>query len=211
MNGRKPLIAFLGSLPPPAGGFSVGLQRLTEGLEAEGYDYKVYDLLNKRRTSPGGSENIGNRLWWLLRYFLSAGEDLICCHYLDWRIRTAVGMMALLGKKTLISIGGQSLSDSLEKGSWFRRKLIALALRHYSFVIAHNHAINQLCLSLGVKDERLAIIPGFIPPRLKESDIAAIPQEIGEFMASHNPVITANAFDTVFYRGQDLYGLDLCL
>jgi glycosyltransferase involved in cell wall biosynthesis len=211
-NKSVPTIAFLGSLPPPFGGFTIGLQRLTARLEENGFGYVVYDLLNKRKILPGGvSTKIRSRFWWLLRYVFLAREDLICCHYVDWRLRTAIGLMTLMGKKTLISIGGTSLNDSLEKGNWFKKKMIAFSLKHYSFVIAHNLVIRQLCLSQGVKKDRIEIIPAFIPPILREDDFSLIPRDVWDFMKIHQPVISANAFRINFYNNQDDYGIDMCV
>ena len=188
------------------------IQRITERLEAEGYKYTVYDLLNMRKSSSGGyGAKIRNRLFFMLKFFFFAREDLIYCYHLDWRLRTIIGLMTLLGKKTLISIAGQSLSDSLEKGGWLRKKIIAFSLRQYSFVIAHNPVIKQSCLSLGVKPERVEIIPGFIPPAIRDEEIAEIPREIWDFIDSHTPILSANAFKIVFYHSQDLYGIDLCI
>jgi glycosyltransferase involved in cell wall biosynthesis len=211
-NEKKPAIAFIASLPPPPGGFSVGLQRLIRRLDAHGLDYSVYDLINKKIVRRGGrSIGMGSRPWWLLRYFFLARENLICCHYSDWRLLIIVGKMNLLGKRTLISIGGRGLSVALDEGSRLRRWIIAFAMRRYACVIAHNEDIRRLCLSLGVRAERIALIPGFIPPAVEAEDLAAVPADIREFMASRRPVVAANAFEMVFYRGQDLYGLDLCV
>jgi glycosyltransferase involved in cell wall biosynthesis len=208
---KKPVIAFLGALPPPVGGFTVPLHRLARRLEEAGLDYVVYDLVNRRVVRPGGEvKSIGSRAWWLLRYFFTAREGLVCCHYIDWRVRVAAGLMGLRGKKTLLSIGGQSLQDSLEKG-WLRRKIITFGLRRYAFVIAHNTVIRQLCLSLGVRPERTAVIPNFIPPPVRQEEVGAVPPEVWRFIGSHDPVITANASALTFYRGEDLYGLDLCV
>lgn len=209
---RRPTIAYLGPLPPPIGGISVALQRLTKQLKENNFDCVVYDLLNKKMTgSDGIVTNINNRLLWLLRYFFFAKEDLICCHHVDWKLRTATGIMTLLGKKTLISIGGQGLNDALERGSWLKKKVIEFSVRHYSYVIAQNPVIRQLCLSLGVKEERIEIIYSFIPPVVKEEDTKAIPQHIWDFIKRHSPVMAINAFKLVFYQNQDLYGLDLCV
>jgi len=209
---NKARIAYLGSLPPPIGGISMDLQRLTERLSAEGYDYTVYDLLNKKKTyRDGTSEKIGNRWWWMLKYIFTAREDLICCHHLDWKLVVIVGLMTLLGHKTLVSIGSRSLSDAWKEGGWLRKKIIAFSLRRYSLVIAHNPVIKQFCLSLGVKPDRVKIIYGFIPPAVKEEEVAHIPQRIWDFIKSHTPIISANAYKIVFYQGQDLYGLDLCV
>ena len=209
---KQPIIAFLGSLPPPYGGFSIGLQRIIQGLEEKEFGYVVYDLLNKKTILPGGRIiHIKNRLLWLLQYVFFAKEDLIVCQYIDWRLRTVVGLMTLLGKKTLLSIGGQSLNDAIENSGWLKREIITISLRRYSFIIAHNSVIKQLCLSLGVKENRLARIPSFIPPLVKDEEIKRIPKEIWDFLVSHTPIISSNAFKIVFYKGEDLYGLDMCV
>ncbi len=209
--GKKPVIAFLGALPPPFGGFTVPLQRLVQRIDETDLEYVVYDLVNRRVVHRNGAvARIGNRAWWLLRYLFTAKEDLICCHYIDWRVRVAVGTIGLLGKRTLISIGGQSLQDSLEN-RWLRRKIIASSLRRYNAVIAHNEIIRELCLSLGVAPERITIIPNFIPPPVRKDEFDAIPPDVWEFIDSHQPIISANAYALTFYRGQDLYGLDLCV
>ncbi len=209
-NGREPVIAFLGPLPPPIGGYSRDLQRLTEKLHNSGYQFVVYDLLNKRETySNGFARKISIRWLWALKYFFFAREDLICCHHIDWRVRSITGLMSLLGKKTLISIGGQGFQDSYDQGSWLRKKIIAFSLKQYSVVVAHNPVIKNFCLSLGAKPERVEIIYGFIPPLIKDVEINQIPKAVWQFIENHEPVICANAFQIVFYNGEDLYGIDL--
>jgi glycosyltransferase involved in cell wall biosynthesis len=211
-NKKRPVIAFIGSLPPPIGGFTIILERLIARLKENGFDFIVYDLLNKRVIRQDGSNvKIKSCLWWLLKYVLFAREDLICCYYSDWRLRIAIGLMTLLRKKTLISIGGQSLNDSITNAGRLKRKMITFSLRRYSFVIAHNTVISELCRFLGVKAERLEIIPGFIPPVIKKEALDLIPQNIEDFMESHQPVISGGAFRITFYNGIDDYGIDMCI
>jgi glycosyltransferase involved in cell wall biosynthesis len=66
---------------------------------------------------------------------------------------------------------------------------------------------------LGIKPENVneQVIPGFIPPIVKAEEIAQISQEVWDFIHSHSPILTANAFRISFYDGQDLYGIDLCI
>ena len=52
-------------------------------------------------------------------------------------------------------------------------------------------------------------VPAFIPPTVKEEDYQKVPPYVRDFMKLHNPVISANAFRIRFYRGVDLYGLDM--
>ncbi|MBA7465670.1 hypothetical protein ES707_00840 [subsurface metagenome] len=77
--------------------------------------------------------------------------------------------------------------------------------------IAVGPEIKENIVSLGVKPEYVAVIPAFIPPTVKDEDIAKIPQDVWDFMDSHSPVISANAFRITFYNNQDLYGIDMCV
>ena len=53
----------------------------------------------------------------------------------------------------------------------------------------------------------------FLPPPLEEEKkiLSTYPQSVFDFLESHSPIITANAFAIKFHNGLDLYGLDLCI
>ncbi len=53
------------------------------------------------------------------------------------------------------------------------------------------------------------IIPAFIPPTLNGQ--GDVPRDVKIFVNERHPVIVANAYKLVFFKGQDLYGLDMCL
>ncbi len=205
-------IALIGPYPPPYGGISVHIQRLKGQLMKRwGYDCVVYDLGKQGELPKKNIIRIKSVKTWLLKYFFTAKEDVIHLHDPDWRARAIMGLMGLLGKKTVISIHGASLADSLKGGGWFRRHIIKFTIRHTSFIIALNPKIKELALSLGVKPERIEVIPSFISPSIKEEEVAEISQEMWDFMDSHSPVISANAFRITFYNNQDLYGIDMCI
>lgn len=203
-------IALIGPYPPPYGGISVHIQRMAAHLEAEGIECIIYD-------DSGTEKNeknvicINNLKSWLPKYFFFAKEDIIHYHTPNWILRIIFGLMSFLGKKTIISIHGESLNDSLKSAGWFRKKIIIFALKHTSFIIALNPKIKELALSIGVKSKNIEIIPSFIPPAVREEDIAEIPQEVWDFIDSHSPVISANAFRISYYNNQDLYGIDMCI
>jgi len=209
---KKQKIAVIGPYPPPYGGISIHIQRLKGQLEKEGYTCVVYELGRQGKSLP--EENIirvKSTKRWLLKYFFFAKENVIHFHNPDWRMRVIMGLMGLLGKKTVISIHGESLNDSLKEGSWLRKQIIKFALRHTSFIVALNPKIEGLVLSLGVNPERIAVIPSFIPPTVREEEINEIPQDVWNFIDSHSPVISVNAFRISFYNNQDLYGVDMCI
>ncbi len=202
-------IALIGPYPPPYGGIAIHIQRLKEQLEKNGYECVIYELGREGESLERNVIRLKNVKRWLLKYFFFAKEDVIHFHSSDWRGRVMMGLMGLLGKKMVISIHGESLSDSLKEGRWLRKQIIKFALKHTSFVIAVNEKIENLVLSLVVKQQNVACVSPFIPPTMREGDYKKVPQYVWDFMKLHKPVISANAFKIRFYREVDLYGLDM--
>lgn len=210
MKKNKPLkIALIGPYPPPYGGISIHIRRLKEQLEKRECECIVYNLEGQGELPEKNVIHIKNLKRWLPKYFFFAKEAVIHYHNYGWQMSVIIGLMGLLGKKTVISIHGDDLNDSLEEGSWFRKQIIKFAIKHTSFIIADNEKIENLILSLGVKQQKVANIPGFIPPTVKEGDYQKVPQYVWDFIHRHEPVISANAFRIRFYNGVDLYGLDM--
>ena len=209
LRSAKPRIALIGPYPPPYGGIAIHIQRLKEQLEKNGYECVIYELGREGESLERNVIRLKNVKRWLLKYFFFAKEDVIHFHSPDWRGRVMMGLMGLLGKKTVISIHGESLSDSLKEGRWLRKQIITFAIRHTSFIIADNEKIKNLVLSLGVGQQKIAHISAFIPPTVREEDFKKVPQYVWDFIHQHQPVISANAFSISFYNGIDVYGLDM--
>ena len=208
---KPPKIALLGSYPPPYGGVPVHIQRLKYELEKKGIECVVYDFLGGKDLSDDNVVVVRNPKKWLLKYLFTEKENIIHVHASDWRPRAVIGLMSLIGKKTIISIHGESLNNSLKNTGWFRKMIIIFALKHTSFIIAANQNIKKLVLSVGVSPSKVEVIPAFIPPVVKEEEVEKIPSHVCEFIDSHKPIISGNAFQITFYEGVDLYGLDLCI
>ncbi|MCK4520286.1 glycosyltransferase [Candidatus Parcubacteria bacterium] len=204
-------LALIGSYPPPYGGIAIHIQRLKRQLEEKEYECIVYDLKGQNELIKENIICIKNVKRWLLRYFFFARENIIHYHNSDWKMRVVIGLMGLLGKKTIISIQGASLEDSLKLASWFKKKIIILALKHTSFVIAANKETENLLLSSNIHSQKITVIPAFIPPVIKKEDYQEIPNQMWNFIKVHYPIISANAFKINFYHNQDLYGIDMCI
>jgi len=212
-KGNKKLkIALIGPYPPPYGGIAIHIQRMKNKLEKEGHSCTVYELgRHDKSLYEKNIIRIKSTKRWLLKYLLTTKEDMIHYHNTDWRMRIIMGLIGLLGKKVIISIHGESLSNSLKGANWIKKQIIKFALKHISLIIVLNPDIKELTLSLGVKLEHIKIIPSFIPPVVKEREIEEIPKKVWEFIDSHRPIILANAFRISFYNNQDLYGIDMCI
>jgi glycosyltransferase involved in cell wall biosynthesis len=201
-------VALVGPYPPPYGGISVAIQRLRALLEAQGVACAVYDTSNVPKQVPGVIP-IHRWQYWILRYWLTTDVDILHYQSSSWKLRAAVGILPWRAK-TVVSIQGNSLVDSWTQGGYLRRALIRAALRRTSYIILSNPDYVQLVEALGIHRERIAVVPAFIPPVVDERDDRQISADIWAFCRAHTPLLLSNG-TVAFYRGQDLYGLDLLI
>jgi glycosyltransferase involved in cell wall biosynthesis len=202
-------VALIGPYPPPYGGISVAIQRLQGILQERGIDCHVYDTSPAFKQAPGVRQASAIRRW-LLQYWLTAHDNIIHYQGSSWKLRVWLGLLPWRGAKTIVSVQGSSLVDSWSQGGRLRRALIRAALRRTSFVILSNPEYSPLVRSIGIADERMAVIPAFIPPLVRKEDAAQIPAEVWRFCGSHSPLLLATGA-VAFYRGDDLYGVDLMI
>jgi glycosyltransferase involved in cell wall biosynthesis len=207
VNGLK--VALVGSYPPGYGGIAIHIQRLqaeclNDNIQCTVFNTNLYVkrveyVLNLRRV----------REW--PRILISA-QDIIHVHTtsMHWRIPALLFCLSRL-KRAKYMITYHSLRYSAQDFSLLGRMMMRVILKSASHCIVTNSEIKEKLISLGARPERISIIPAFLPPVKKDEEIAEIPQQVWDFMDSHTPVISANAFTIIFYGGQDLYGIDMCV
>jgi|GEM_PF-185093 len=205
-------IGLIGSCPPPYGGVTVHVQRLMKKLDEYHIDYVLYDILG----GQGQQKNsriiqIRHPKLWILKYFFSGTSEIIHNHTTDWRGQVLVGLMGLLGKKTVSTLHSERLVKSWKDYNVIKRKIIQIALQSTTSLIVVNAHIREFCISLGVNPDKVFLIPAFIPPEPEEKEIQEIPQKIRDFIDTHDPLISANAFKIKFFKNEDVYGIDLCI
>ena len=211
-NQKKIKVGVIGSYPPPYGGVTIHIQRLLKKLEQMDYECSLYDILGRRRERESGRIiRVRYPKLWMLKYLLLNKDDIIHNHTEDWRGQVAIGMMGLLGKKTIATLHSEILINEWKKYNFIKRKLIQFALRSTTCVITVNSNLQNFCLSMGVASDKLFLIPAFLPPVVEEEECTEIPEYIWEFFRAHKPVISANAFKIAFFHGEDLYGIDLSI
>ncbi len=198
----------MGPYPPPYGGISVHIKRMHEYLLKKNLEHVIY---TNTETKEENIVNVTNRKKWLLKYFFAAKENVIHFHSIDWRERVLIGIMGFLRRKVILTFHGESLNNQINQGNWAKKRILAWALKNISSIIVVNPKIKDLIMSLGVKPTKIEHIPSFIPPAIREEEIAEIPQDVWDFIDDHSPIISANAFRISFYNNQDLYGIDMCV
>ena len=201
-------IAIIGVYPPPYGGISVHVQRMHHYLQERNIEHTIY---TNTQTREADLVHIGNRKKWWLKYFFTAKENIIHFHSMVWRERVLIGMMGLCGKNVILTIHSEDLNTQINQNNWIKKKILIWALRNIKIFIVVNLEIKNLLVSLGIKPKKLEYVPAYIPPLIKDEEITEISQKIWDFIDSHNPIISASASAIVFYKGQDLYGIDMCI
>ena len=97
------------------------------------------------------------------------------------------------------------------KNNWLIMKLITFALKKYSLIIVVNNDIKNICLSAGIDKSKIMMIPAYISPIIKQNEINEIDNDIGEFIETHSPIISANAYAIAFFKNQEVYGIEICI
>jgi len=144
-------IGLIGSCPPPYGGVTVHVQRLMKKLDEYHIDYVLYDILG----GQGQQKNsriiqIRHPKLWILKYFFSGTSEIIHNHTTDWRGQVLVGLMGLLGKKTVSTLHSERLVKSWKDYNVIKRKIIQIALQSTTSLIVVNAHIREFCISSGL-------------------------------------------------------------
>lgn len=202
-------IALVGTYPPPYGGRSIHIQRLKKRLEEDGVACSIYEDSGvlKKENNVIIMKSVSA---WLIGQFLYGTEDVIHCHNYSPKLLILFSLLSILkGKRVIFTLHSFRYSPK-DFDLWYKFAFW-LATRGKVYFITVGPEIKENIVSLGVKPEYVEVIPSFVSPAIREEEIAEIPQEVWSFMASHSPVISANAFKIVFYNNQDLYGIDMCI
>lgn len=197
---NKKEIVFWGVEPPPIGGMSVHIKRLSDFLLLN--EWKVYQYNFNRNIKREEKHIINVRnlwLWYLKLWFYKSPK----VHYVITTsaiVRFLASILTLRGKKILIRVGGRSLEKDLEIGG-IKKLLNILSLKLCTSFIGVSEEICNLALRY-IGKNKINYITGFIPPIGNVNS----PSEINYFFDSNNLniVVTGQIVDE---NKEDIYGL----
>lgn len=208
IKNRELKIAILGPYPPPYGGVSIHIQRILNLLLENHIDCAIYDI-TQFLDGKDKFDEIQVKKWPKIIFFSggiihihNSGLNLL-------KIFLLTNLMAIRGNKIIITF--HSLRDDIENFNWFKKKVLKFGLKRISHFITVNSNIKEKLINVGIKNEIITIIPGFLPPTIIQKEIKEIPTEVRAFIKNHHPIISANAYKIEFYNDQDLYGIDMCI
>ncbi len=147
---------------------------------------------------------------WIDIIYLRDRITHIHCSGFDSKIIVPLFFIIKLNRGKFI-ITYHSLREDVYHLNKFERLIIRIINISASHIIAVSPEIKEKLLVLLDDPERISVIPAFLPPILKQQEINEIPQEVWNFMDTHTPIITANAFRIFLSDGQDRYGIDMCV
>jgi glycosyltransferase involved in cell wall biosynthesis len=202
-------VTLVGVYPPPYGGISIHIQRLLAACLENGFRCVVYKTV--RQTSKVANVYPLSHIRNLLRFLVSA-HDIVHVHTsgANWMVPVVFFCLAKI-KSIKYILSYHSLRETRREFGTVGRLMMKMVLRSASQCIASNTDIKEKLTTMGAPPEKVSVIPAFLPPVIKEEEIAEVPRETRDFIAGHEPVIAANAYSIVKYRGQDLYGIDMCI
>lgn len=205
-------IGLIGSCTPPYTGVTVHVHRLMKKLDESNIDWVLYDILGvQRKNKENRVVCINHPKLWMIKYFFSTKNEIIHNHTEDWRGQVIVGLMGLVGNKTIATLHSEALINSWRDLNFIKRKIIQIALKSTTSLIVVNSNIKEFCLSIGIDPNKIFLIPAFIPPPLEKEEVNEIPKDIWDFLDTHYPILSGNAFKITFFKGEDVYGIDLCI
>lgn len=193
----------IGPYPPPYGGVSVYIYRFIRTIDRRRYRVELMDLFKMSRR---------RRYLAYLKLFLWPGKAVYHLDTFENKDRLARLLLARPFKSRII-LHNYSCRY-LETLSGSRRELFRRFLEAVDECILVGAHLRNAYAAAGFElPANTRVLPCFLPPPLEEEAgiWATYGPDTRSFTGSRRPLITANAGTIRFYRGEDLYGLDMCV
>lgn len=205
-------IAIVGSMPPPFGGVSVHVLRELELLGSAGYEVSLYEQTGKS-VPQDNVYPLSRSKFKFLKFLLSIDQDLIHFHFANHVASALTGLVLRLRPRQnyIATVHGEGLMENYNTKGVLFRKCIELYFRNAAHVIGVNqNVVDFLRDRLTVSEERISLIPAFLPPTSQELDPANIPVLVTEFTKGKTHLIGSHGWFGFFRpEGVHVYGFDM--
>jgi glycosyltransferase involved in cell wall biosynthesis len=216
-------IVILGINPPPLGGISVHVQRVTHKFRAQNNAVFVFDAEKRTRGLWGFCVHQMR----LISFLLKHKPDLVYHHTVTCFFRgRLLELSFVLALKKLLGfnlIMVDHVSRFWGRQSWLYKKIANLFLRGLDQqVLVGSSTYTSYRKNKIFLGKCWSVEAAFLPPDLDSEHeiVAAYSSELHAFLQTHSPVILANASKLVLFQEsvgsnmsvqKELYGFDLCL
>lgn len=192
----------IGPFPPPLGGISVYLYRLSK-LE------RNVEFIDEKKIV--GLKNI---IFWAIKQIFNFNKRNYIYHSHSLYNRLIFYILSLISIHDFsLVIHGRALIDQYNKSNKLFKLLIRKMLNKARFIQVVNSEFKQFIHNLGVQNKNISVKFAFLPPPLEEETkiYNSYENKLLNFLYTKKPILVANAFAIVFYKDEDLYGLDMCI
>jgi len=192
----------IGIYPPPYGGVSNHIKRLSEFLSnneiKNSIIYNSEILYNDEKFISFSFKNI-------IKLLISKKKQIFHSH--DYNLKRLFILYLLsFRNKTILSFHNERFLDYVKSLGFIKGKFYYLLLSKINFIIVDNNKCEKLIKNL-VNHDRIKVIPEFIPPL----EIPPLPDKILQIIKNKKLVLSSNAFRISFHNNEDLYGIDLLI
>lgn len=197
----KKTILFIGPLPPPAGGISIHIKRLSELLKND-YNFEYIDESNPVKPGFFNIRSL-NLFKYLARVtktdlvFIHSGNHILRCFH--------IVMSKLFFRKIILTIHAYPFKN---------KKLVK-----YFEEIIYRQADKIILVNANLADkiklpqQNCIVQNAFLPPLMEtEQELPAeIQAWIKKVKNGRKTIMCANAWQLEIFENEDLYGLDMCI
>jgi glycosyltransferase involved in cell wall biosynthesis len=198
LNNKK--ILEIGSYPPPIGGVSIHIYRLCKNLNR----CKIFDWSKKNF--------FGIKYIKLIICLLFYDYDIVHLHIVDKKTIKIIMFLKKIKKyKIFFTAHNPLLFDLISKNDYLFYKNFIEKLD--MLIVVGEHILKEFKKKNVNLPNNILVEPAFLPP-IKEDEgkiLKTYPKSLFSFLKTHEPLIIANASALRFYKGVDLYGLDMCI
>jgi glycosyltransferase involved in cell wall biosynthesis len=183
-------VLLVGAYPPPYGGIQVHLVQLEKFLENQGHSCFIINI-GKNKTLKS-SNLVSPRYAFQVAYTFLKKRQHLCHLHFGGNLHTRLLLLALFSslffyKRCVITIHSGGLPVWGIPRNYLRRLLFYISFRFVRSVICVNTDIAEFIESLGVKSERIFIIPPFAFDANLKND--SLPQTIRSFIETKTPLL----------------------
>ena len=201
-------IALFGPYPPPLGGISVHIQRVKNKFLKQQNSVYIFDTMNCCTIKLIHAIRI-------IIFLLVRRPHLIYYHtaysWLGLYELIPVVLGAYIIKSNLLLV--EHDCRYLASRSYQFKAIFAFLMRYvYQQIFIGNVTVEQYKEQGMVIQDSAVIETPFLPPDTGEEEVVKrYPVTLEDFLNSHTPLISANAFQIVLLNNTDLYGIEWCI
>lgn len=203
-------ILIIGPYPPPLGGVSIHVQRVSNKLRRQNNSVHIYNTAIKHKSKTAALKHLIRVLWQTKPEIVHYHEPVISVQ----KLAVVTGLKNFLKYKITTIDHNCRLLYKLAKS---KRAFFKSLMKKVDDVVVIGNTTDRCYRENGVHDklkkirtQNYTIESPFLPPE-ENNTTEKLSSEVQDFFSTHSPVITANASVPVLTDNQDLYGFDLCI